>query len=146
MTPIEDKIRKLLALASDPATPVEEARTAAMHAARLMREHKLEVGAAMDQTVAPVVGGPLASPEAFALGVLINMIKGALERAIESRPRPPRPPRTPFDDFRQRFESEQKTTQREIDDFWERYAAESRPPRKTATGTKPKKRKSRKQR
>lgn len=109
MTTIEDKIRKLLALASDPGTPVEEARTAAMHAARLMREHKVEVGTGVTPVFPP---SPAPMPSWAAVGTLIHTM---VEIMLRQHPAPPAPPpsapRTPFDElFWDRWEKEHPAT------------------------------------
>jgi uncharacterized protein DUF2786 len=96
MTHVEDKIRKLLALAAHPNTPVDEARTAAVTAARLMAENKVEVGVA----VAPIFGPPNRREDLFnppmsrfvAFGTLIHEL---IEIMLRERHEPPRPPPRP---------------------------------------------------
>lgn len=84
MTPIEDKIRKLLALAAHPNTPVDEARTSAVLAAKLMAEHGIDVGAAPET---PFLGPPAQS----FLGLMIfDLITAMTARARQARPPPPR--------------------------------------------------------
>jgi len=121
VTDIEDKIRALLARASHPNTPEEEARSCAVIAAKLMREHKIEVGA--------VGGNPFTLPSSAnpldirhaALRFFFDMVGTLAERAIREQrqhpapPPPPPAPRTPFDEL-----------------FWDRWAKEH------PTGSKPK--------
>lgn len=111
MTPVEDKIRKLLELASHPNTPVDEARTAAHQAAKLMREHKVEVGGAP----APIFGPPIfdASP-AMAIGTLIHTM---IEVMLRSQSPPPAPPAPPFDPMAH-------------PEFWERWDRQQRAKKK----------------
>lgn len=54
------KIEALLARASDPAASVEEQRTSAVIAAKLMREHKIVLGG-------PEATPPAAAPDGFRL-------------------------------------------------------------------------------
>jgi hypothetical protein len=114
MTHVEDKIRKLLALAAHPNTPVEEARTAALSAARLMAENKVEVGVAV-ATSTPIFGPPVNGSRAVAIGTLIHEL---IEVMIRARPEPPRPPPPPTRDpmldprFWEEWEKRQKRPRR----------------------------------
>lgn len=56
----------LLALAGDPATPVEEARTAALQAARLVHRYKFVVAVRIDAVEEPTEVTPSASRRARA--------------------------------------------------------------------------------
>lgn len=112
MTPIEDKIRKLLELASHPNTPVDEARTAAHQAAKLMREHKVGVG-----VPAPIFGPPSFAPMPAwaAVGTLIHTMIDVMLRE-QPRPAPPPPP-APFDPMAH-------------PEFWERWDRQQRAKKK----------------
>lgn len=120
MTDIEDKIRDLLALASHPNTPVEEARTAAHNAARLMREHKIEVGGGSVPEPFPFAGvaSSQASSRAIvgqAMHTFIEFLLDLQKRREAAPPPPPPPPapRTPFDEL-----------------FWDRWTKEHPTPAK----------------
>lgn len=121
VTDVEDKIRKLLALASHPSTPVDEARTAAHQAAKLMREHKVEVGVG----AAPIFGPPSAPMPWAAVGTLIHTMIEALLRA--QPPAPPPAPRPPPPDPMSRPE------------FWERWDKMQRAKKKRRRSTKARK-------
>jgi hypothetical protein len=74
-----EKIRRLLALAGDPGASEEEARTASVAAARLMREHGLSVAPAARS--APPESSPIAP--AAAPRWTVDELRAHLERAGE---------------------------------------------------------------
>lgn len=116
MTTPEEKIRMLLALASHPDTPVEEARTAAHSAAKLMAEHKIQVGA--PRLARPVID----------LGDLGQLFMSLFRQAATRSPFPPpapRPPRKPPGPEYQDFGP----------DFWARWFKDHPPPPGETQGT-----------
>lgn len=118
MTDIEDKIRALLARASHENTPEEEARSCAVIAAKMMREHKIEIGAVSGPPPSSLFGrDPVdagTTIRAAALSIFFEFMQAAMARAREPRPQPPPPPapepaRTPFDEFWERYAKEHPT-------------------------------------
>lgn len=89
-SPVVDKIRRLLERAAHEGTPVEEARTSAVIAAKLIVEHKVELRAPGDAGI----WTPPAGIDIGDIGDLFNEIFGYRRRARPSPPSPPPPPVT----------------------------------------------------
>jgi hypothetical protein len=95
MTPIEDKIRHLLARAAHPSTPVEEARTCAHLAAKLMAEHGIEVGGG-GAPETPVFGPAVQQSSFVVAAMFIHEVIDIVLRDRAARPPPAPPPVEPM--------------------------------------------------
>lgn len=129
MTDVEDKVRKLLARASHPNTPEEEARTSAHIAAKLMAEHKIDVAAVVTAPIDPSSRADVfrrAGVQLF-FDLVTALTQQARDRAArETTPRPPPPEPTLDPEFWRRWEEMAQRRQRPVPTKSRRRSAQSR--------------------
>lgn len=120
MTDVEDKVRKLLALASHPNTPVDEARTSAHQAAKLMREHGIDIASVLPGGAPTDSAASIGFAKHEALGFFMDLVSSLLHAAAKTAPAPQPAPPPPAPTHDPMMDPE----------FWKRWEEYSKRPRK----------------